>query len=129
MGGSTQLAQGGSVTIVSSGYMVTLAKQAVRELEKAGLKCNLFDAYCLPLNAEPILAAAKNANGVILTVEDNFGGGFNGAVAEAAAQTGEVKVFSMTAPRIPKSGKSGDLVLASLGLGVQDIVTRAKGLA
>ena len=35
----------------------------------------------------------------------------------------------MTAPRIPKSGRSGDLVLASLGLGVQDIVARVKGLA
>jgi len=129
VGGSTQLAEGNAVTIVASGYMVTLAAKAVQELEKAGVNCSFFDAYSLPLNAEPILAAARKANGVILTVEDNFAGGFNAALAEAAAQAGEVKVHAMTAPRIPKSGKSGDIVLASLGLGVEDIVARARKLA
>ncbi len=129
IGGSAQLAEGDALTIVSSGYMVTLAIQAVRELEEAGIRCNLFDAYSLPLNAEPILAAASSAGGVILTVEDNFAGGFNAALAEAAAATGDVRVHSMTCPRIPKSGKDGNIVLTSLGLGVADIVARARALA
>jgi transketolase len=129
LGGCGKLAEGNAVTIVGSGYMTTLALAAVRELEKAGIKCNLFDAYTLPMDAEPILSAARKANGVILTVEDNFSGGFNSALAEAAARSGDVKVFAMTCPRIPKSGKDGDIVLAALGLGVQNIVARAKELA
>ncbi|NLE58676.1 MAG: transketolase [Planctomycetes bacterium] len=129
LGGCGKLAEGNAVTVVGSGYMTTLALAAVRELEKAGVKCNLFDAYCLPMDAEPILSAARKANGVILTVEDNFAGGFNAALAEAAARSGDVKVFAMTCPRIPKSGKDGDIVLAALGLGVQNIVARLKELA
>ncbi len=129
VGGSKTLAEGDRLTVVASGYMTTLALAAVRDLEKQGVKCNLFDAYCLPLNCEPILAAARKAGGTILTVEDNFAGGFNAALAEAAAEAGDVRVFAMTAPRIPKSGKNGDLVLSSLGLGPEDITARAKSLA
>jgi len=127
-GGSGQLAEGDTLTIVSSGYMVTIALQAVRELEKAGVRCNLFDAYCLPLDTKPIVAAAVQAGGTILTVEDNFAGGLSSALAEPAACTGEVRVHSMTCPRIPKSGKTADDILAFLGLSATDVVKRAKSL-
>ncbi len=129
IGGSCQLTEGDGPTVVSSGYMVTVCMEAVRELEGSGLRCNLFDAYCLPLDAEPILAAARRANGKILVVEDNFVGGFYSALAEAAAEAGDVRVFGLTCPRVPKSGKTGDVVLASLGLGPQAVVGRARTLA
>ena len=128
LGGSAQLAQGNAVTIVSSGYMTTVALKAVRDLEKAGVKCNFFDAYCLPLNCEPILAAARKADGRILVVEDNFVGGFYSAIAEAAALAGDVKVFGMTCPRVPKSGKTGDIILEAMGLGPAAIVAKAQSL-
>jgi transketolase len=128
VGGSAQLAEGNAVTIVASGYMTTVALKAARELEKAGLKCNLFDAYCLPLNCEPILAAARKANRTVLVVEDNFVGGFYSVIAEAAAMAGDVKVCGMTCPRIPKSAKTGDLVLEAMGLGAADIADKARSL-
>jgi transketolase len=126
IGGSSQLAEGDALTIVSSGYMVTVALAAVRQLEKAGIRCNLFDAYCLPLDALPIFAAARKASGIILSVEDNFVGGINSALAEAAALNGGLRVHHITCPRVPKSGKESEDVLAYLGLGVEDIVRRAK---
>ncbi|MHC4441132.1 MAG: transketolase [Planctomycetota bacterium] len=128
IGGSGQLAQGDAVTIVASGYMVSVAMKAVDELAKAGVKCNLFDAYCFPLDAEPIFAAADKAGGVVLSVEDNYVGGLGSALAEAAATTGRVKVHAMTCTRLPKSGKTGDDVLAYCGLSVADIVNKAKSL-
>jgi len=128
VGGSSQLVEGDALTIVASGYMVVVALEAVKELDKAGIKCGLIDAYCLPLNTEPILAAAKKTGGTILTVEDNYIGGINSAVAEAAAVTGEARVHAMTVTRLPKSGKSGDDVLAYCGLGAADIVKRVKTL-
>ena len=128
LGGAAQLAEGDTVTIVASGYMTTVALKAVRDLAGSGLKCNLFDAYCLPLNCEPILAAARKANGKVLVVEDNFVGGFYSAVAEAAALTGEVKVVGLTCPRIPKSGKTGDIILNALGLGPAAIAEKARSL-
>lgn len=128
VGGSSVLVEGNALTVVASGYMTTVALKAVRELEKAGVKCTLIDAYSLPLKAEPILASGRKTGGKILVVEDNFSGGFNAAIALAAAQAGDVKVFSMNVPRIPKSGKSGDIILESLGLGVKDVEARIKAL-
>jgi transketolase len=128
VGGSHQLAEGDKLTIVSSGYMVTVALSAVRELEKQGIRVNLFDAYTLPLNPEPIFAAARKAGGTILAVEDNFVGGINSALADAAAQGGEVRVHFMTAPRIPKSGKEAEDILEHLGLSPRHVVNRAKSL-
>ena len=128
VGGAGQLAQGDAVTVVASGYMTTLALAAVRQLEGQGIKCNLFDAYCLPLNAEPILDAAKSADGTVLVVEDNFVGGVYSELAEAAAREGAIKVAGMTCPRIPKSGKDGDIILTALGLGPEHIVEKVKKL-
>ena len=130
IGGSTKLTEGNALTIVSSGFMVTICMQAVQELAKAGIKCSLFDAYCMPLNTGEILADGLGNNaGTILVVEDNYVGGIYSEVAEAAALTGDVKVQAMTTPRVPKSAKTADAVLASLGLAASDVVEKAKALA
>jgi transketolase len=129
VGGSHTLAEGSALTIVSSGYMVTVCRRAVEQLAGEGVPCTLIDAYSLPLKPEPILAAAKKTNGKILVVEDNYVGGVAGAVAEAAARTGGVTVDALLCRRIPKSAKTPDAMLAYLGLSVDDICTRAKTLA
>ncbi|GMU22268.1 MAG: transketolase [Phycisphaerae bacterium] len=127
-GGCGQLMEGDRLTLVSSGYMTTETLKVAREMEKAGIRCNVFDAYCLPLDASPILSAAKKAGGVVLCVEDNYGGAVGSAVAEAAALTAEVRVHTMTVSRMPKSGKSAEDVLAFVGLSTQAIVEKAKSL-
>lgn len=129
VGGCAKLVEGNALTVVASGYMVTVALKAVRELEKEGICCTLFDAYCLPLNAEPILSDARANSGRILSIEDNYTGGVYSELAEAAACDGDVKVNGMTCPRVPKSGKTAEDILASLGLSVADIVARVKSLA
>ncbi len=128
LGGSHVLAEGPALTIVSSGYMVHVAKQAVEKLAASGIRCGLFDAYCFPLNAEPILAAARQAGGRILTVEDNYLGGLAAEIAEAAARAGGVTVDSIVCRRIPKSCKTPEQTLAFLGLSVDDIVRRATAM-
>jgi transketolase len=128
VGGSHRLAEGSALTIVSSGYMVTVAKQAVERLAAAGIPCNLFDAYSFPLKTDGILAAAKQTAGRILTVEDNYVGGLDGAIAEAAARSGGVTVESMVCKGIPKSAKTPEEILAYLGLSVDDIVKRATAI-
>lgn len=128
VGGSHQLTEGTALTLVSSGYMVTVAKQAVDQLAKAGITCTLIDAYSFPLKTDPIMAAAKKTGGRILTVEDNYVGGLNSAVAEAAARAGGATVESIVCQGIPKSAKTPEEVLTYLHLSVEDIVARAKGL-
>ncbi len=104
--GCKRLREGGDLTLVSSGYMVHPILTIADSLRVDGIECNVFDAYTLPLDPTPILQSAREAGGVILTVEDNYAGGLHAELAEAAAEAGDVRVIGMTARRIPKSAKS-----------------------
>lgn len=127
IGGSKVLIEGDALTVVANGYMVHVAKAAIEQLAKAGIKCTLVDAYCFPMNGAPVLAAAKKTGNLILTVEDNYVGGLWSAVAEAAAAQGDTRVVSMTVNKIPKSG-TPDEVMAYCGLSSDHIAARIKEL-
>lgn len=131
IGGSHKLLGGASdrLTIVSSGYMVHVCKEAAESLGRAGMPVTLIDAYCLPLDAEPILAAARRSGERMLVVEDNYVGGLAGALAEAAAEAGDVRVASMTCRRIPKSARTPAEIMAYVGLSPADIERKARELA
>jgi transketolase len=128
VGGSHVLAEGDAITLVSAGYMVHVCKKAMEELAAAGVRCTLIDAYSFPLNCAPILAAAAKAGAKILSVEDNYAGGLGGAVAEAAAAQGHVRVWSMTCRKIPKSAKSTDEIMTYCGLSAADVAKRVREL-
>ncbi len=126
--GCKQLREGDKVTLVSSGYMIHSVLQVADQLKKEGIECNVFDAYTFPLDAAPILSAAKNSGGTILTVEDNYTGGLHSEIAEAAALAGEVRVIGMTVNRIPKSAKSAEEVFSYVGVGQDQIIQQVKAL-
>jgi len=123
-----QLREGDKLTLVSSGYMLFTVLAAADRLAEQGVTCNVFDAYTLPLDATPILEAAKGANGAILVVEDNYVGGVHAELAEAAAAEGKVRVVGLTANRMPKSAKSAEEVFDYVGVGLDQIVVRAGEL-
>jgi len=127
--GCKQLRTGDRVTLVSSGYMVHTALAAADELASDGLACNVFDAYTLPLDATPILDAARDAGGIILVVEDNFVGGVYSELAEAAAKRGEIRVTGLTANRLPKSALTAEEVFTHIGVSKAYIMESAKQLA
>lgn len=126
MGGSHQLIEGNALTIVSAGYMVHECKKAVELLAGAGIKCSLVDAYCLPVDVDPIFVAAAKTNNRILCVEDNYVGGLSGAIAEAAASRGDIRVDSMTCRKLPKSAKTTDSIMEYVGLSAQDIADTVR---
>lgn len=125
LGGCKQLRRGEHLTLVSNGYMLHVVLQAAERLAEQGVRCNVFDAYTFPMDAGPILSAARAAGGKILTVEDNYIGGLHAEIAEAAAAVGEVRVQGMTVTRIPKSAKTADEVFDYVGVGLKHIVDRA----
>ncbi len=128
IGGANVLREGDAITIVSSGYMVTVALKAAEALAGDGINVTVIDAYSFPMKAEPILSTGAKTGGKILTVEDNYGGALGGAIAEAAAASGACTVQTMTCTRIPKSGNSPEDVLTFVGLSADDIVARVKGI-
>lgn len=128
IGGSKLLREGKDLLIVATGYMVHEAMKAIEQLEKEGVSAGLIDAYSFPLDALPVVDAAKKASGKILTVEDNYIGGLASEVSEIAAFYGGMKVDSMYVRKLPKSGIKPDDLLAYCGLSSSDIVKAAKKL-
>ena len=126
IGGSHVIVEGDALTVVAAGYMVHVCKEVVEQLAGQGIRCTLIDAYGFPLNAEPILTAAGKSGNRVLCVEDNYIGGVGGAVAEAAAARGDVRVESMSCRRIPKSAKTPADILAYVGLSTADIMAKIR---
>ncbi|MBM3935200.1 MAG: transketolase [SAR202 cluster bacterium] len=130
LGGHKVLSEGSDLLIVAGGYMVHESRKALTELAKAGIKATLVDLYSIPFDNEAIAALALKNGGRVLTVEDNYGAGLGGAVADAlTAHGGSFKVRQMFVRRIPKSGRSTDDLLKYCGLSYTDIVDNATALA
>ncbi len=129
LNGCKQLKTGDHLTLASSGYMLHTALEAADRLASRGITCNVFDAYTFPMDPTPILSTARRSGRVILTVEDNFTGGLHSELAEAAVQTGDLRVYGMTAAAIPKSAKTADEVFSHVGVGLEHVIKKATSLA
>ena len=132
LGGHEVLSEGRDLLIVASGYMVHEANKALEQLDQAGVDATLVDLYSIPFDSEALLDRANANNGLVLTIEDNYGGGIGGAIADAVcADGGGFTVEQMFVKRTPKSGRTPDDVLTAAGLSANHIVqtaTRMLGL-
>lgn len=129
VGGSNLLRHGEDMLLAASGYMVYVAMRVAEQLEAKGIKAGVLDVYSFPLDGDPVVNAALKAGKKVLTVEDNFDGGVGSAIAEIAAERGDIKVQRMTVNRLPKSGKTPEDVLNYVGLGDDVILAAAEKLA
>ncbi len=126
IGGSKLLVEGKDLLIVATGYMVHESLKAIDKLKADGINVSLIDAYSFPLNPDPIMQAAKNAGGKVLTVEDNYIGGLASEVAEILSADGNAKVNSMFVRKLPKSGRTPDDLLRYCKLSADDIAEAVK---
>ncbi|NLW86661.1 MAG: transketolase [Planctomycetes bacterium] len=128
MGGFKHLIDGEDVAIVASGYMVHVAKAAVKILEeRAGLSATLIDAYSIPLATDEILQIGDDCEGRILVVEDNYIGGIADEITAAAAAS-DLGVFvqTMYVRNMPKSSKTPQESLAMVNLTAEDIAATCQ---
>ena len=129
LGGHEVLMQGRDLLIIASGYMVHQANRVLERLDGQGIDATLVDLYSIPFDQDAILDLANQNNGMVLTLEDNYGGGIGSAVADAvSADGGGFNVCQMYVKRIPKSGRTADEVLTYCGLGVEQIVAQVLEL-
>ncbi|MEX0885384.1 MAG: transketolase [Phycisphaeraceae bacterium] len=129
LGGHEVLETGRDVLLVASGYMVHEANKAIDQLDKQGVDAGLVDLYSLPFDREAILDLANDHNGMILTLEDNYGHGFGAAVADAVAEDGGgFTVRQMHVRNLPKSGRTPDEVLAYCGISADHIAAEALAM-
>jgi transketolase len=128
VGGCKRLRQGGHLTMVSCGVMLHEVRDVAEQLARDGIEVSVFDAYTFPLDPTPILDDARAGAKVVLTVEDNYIGGLHAELAEAAAETGDLRVRGLTVSRIPKSAKTARGVFGHVGVGPEQILDAARAL-
>jgi transketolase len=129
LGGHHVLTTGHDLLIVASGYMVHEARKALAMLQEQGIHATLVDLYSMPFDGDAMVRLAQENHGRVLTLEDNYGGGFGSAVADALVGYGGLFTLEqMFVRQIPKSGHTPDDVLRHLGLSMEDIVKAAVDL-
>jgi transketolase len=117
------------VTIVGTGITVHEALKAAGVLEEDGITARVIDAYSIkPIDVET-LAAAAEATGRIVTVEDHFpDGGLGDAVLGALAEGDEpARVVKLAVSDMPRSGKPAEL-LNAYGIDAGHIAAAARQL-
>lgn len=119
---------GDRVTIVAAGVTLYEALKAADSLKAEGIGVTVIDAYCIkPLPRQAILAAARQTNNTVLTVEDHYQeGGIGDAVAGELSCEG-IRVHKMAVTELPHSGKPEELV-ARYGIDAASIAKKVKSL-
>jgi transketolase len=131
IGGSKVLRQSDKdqATIVAAGITLHEALDAYEQLKGLGILVRVIDAYTVkPIDAETLIAAAEEAGGKIITVEDHWPeGGLGEAVLEVFSEVDAPlpQVVKMAVESMPGSGKPDELLEAA-GISAHDIVEAVK---
>ena len=108
--------------IVGGGVTVFEALAAYEQLQKEGVSVRVIDLFSVqPIDRQELIASARAAGGVVVTVEDHYAhGGLGDAVLAALAQE-NAKVTKLAVRAIPHSGKPKEL-LEKFGISASHIV-------
>jgi len=123
IGGSKVLRKSANdrVTVIGAGITVHEALKAAAKLESSGTAIRIIDAYSVkPIDAQTILAAAKETGGRIVVVEDHYEeGGLGDAVLEVVGN--QAKVVRLAVREIPRSGPP-EALLEKYGISASHII-------
>jgi 1-deoxy-D-xylulose-5-phosphate synthase len=124
------LREGADAAIIAYGSMVYPAMEGATILEKEGVGATVINArFVKPLDAELILAAARDHEVIVAVEEAYLAGGFGSAVIELLETNGlldKVKVVRMGVPDEIVTHGDPKLLLAKYGLNAEGIASRVK---
>jgi transketolase len=119
------------VAVVAAGITVHEALNAYEQLLSENITVRVIDAYSVkPIDDETLLAAAQEAGGKIITVEDHWPeGGLGEAVLAVFTQTvGPLpRIINLAVQSMPGSGTPAEL-LEDAGISAHHIVQAVKAL-
>lgn len=115
------------VAIIGCGPLLHNALLAAKELEENGIKTVVLNSHTVkPLDAETILAVAKEVGAVVSVEEHQKAGGLGSAIAELLAKKAPTPMeFIGVDDQFGQSGKPEELV-EEYGMGVSHIVEATK---
>ena len=119
------------VAIVAAGITLHNALAAYDQLKSQGIRARVIDAYSVkPIDEETLFAAADEAGGCIVTVEDHWPeGGLGEAVLEAFTQRdGDLpRIVKLAVQSMPGSG-TPDQLMEEAGISAHHIVQAVRAL-
>ena len=127
LGRAITVRNGGDVTIIATGLMVSLALDAADELAAEGIQARVLDMHTIKPLDDAAVQAAASETGAIVTAEDHsIIGGLGGAVAEYLSEHAPVPMARVGIPdTFCRSGDPAEL-FPMYGMAVPDIVAAAK---
>jgi transketolase len=128
-GRATTLRAGGDVTIVAIGTMVSRALEAAQMLAAQGIEARVINSASVrPLDADTLLAAARETGAIVTVEEAMVHGGLGSAVAELVVQHHPVPMRIMGIPDFAPTGSTAFL-LEYFGLTAAGIAASAASVA
>ncbi len=124
IGRAETLRDGGDVTIIACGIMVSQAMAAAQDLAGQGVSARVLDmATIKPLDRDAVLSAAAETGAIVTAEEHSIIGGLGGAVCEAVCESHPAPVVRVGVhDQFGRSGKPDEL-LTAYGLTAGDIVS------
>ncbi|PZG19095.1 transketolase family protein [Nonomuraea aridisoli] len=125
-GRATRLAEGGDLTVIAVGTMVSRALDAAALLREQGVEARVVNmTFVEPLDVAEVVAAAEET-GVIVTAEEGLlSGGLGAAVAKVVAEHRPVPVRMVGVPTFAPTG-STSFLLDHFGLNADGIAKAAR---
>jgi transketolase len=127
IGRANTLRQGGDVTIIACGVMVSEALSAAEILRSENIDARVLNMHTIkPIDVEEIIKSARETGAIVTAEEHQINGGLGGAVSEVVARSYPVPV-EMVAVN-DQFGESGtaEQLLVKFHLKDKDIVEAAR---
>jgi transketolase len=116
LGRAALLRDGGDVTLVANGVMVSRALEAAAKLAAWGIEARVLNMSTVsPIDREAVIDAAHRTRGIVTAEEHIVRGGLGGAVAEVVVQERPVPMRILGFPGFAPTG-SIDFLLENAGL-------------
>lgn len=128
MGRAHVAREGSDVTLIGSGTLVSRCLWAADQLAADGISARVLDMHTLkPIDAEAILAAARETGALVTAEEHSIVGGLGAAVAEVTTEAGLGVPLRRVglADLFAGSGPYYEM-LDSYGMSVADVVSAAR---
>lgn len=131
IGKAARLREGGDVTLIANGVMVTRALEAADLLAAAGVQARVLNMSTVrPLDRDAVLAAAAETGHIVTAEEHSVYGGLGSAVAEVVVQSHPVPMRILGVPGVFAPTGSAEWLLDHFGLsaaGIRDAALELVG--
>jgi transketolase len=118
---------GKDVTVIAVGIMVGRAAEAAMKLKEEGVSCRVLAMPSLkPIDRSLIVKAARETGAIVTAEEHNIYGGLGSAVAEVLVEEFPVAMERVGIQDVFAESGTYDGLLEKYGLGVSNIVDKAK---